>query len=87
MVERCYADRGYRGHGVENTAVFISGRRRGMTPQMKGELKRRSAIEPVIGQMKAEGKLDRNYLAGELGEKSMPCCVELGIISRSSSGN
>ncbi len=69
VVERCYVDRGYRGHGVENTAVFISGRRRGMTPQMKRELKRRNAIEPVIGHMKAEGKLDRNYLAGELGDK------------------
>ena len=69
VVERCYVDRGYRGHKVKDTAVFISGRRRGLTPQMRRELKRRSAIEPVIGHMKAEGKLDRNYLAGELGDK------------------
>ncbi len=40
-----------------------------MTPHMKKELKRRSAIEPVIGHMKSEGKLDRNYLSGELGDK------------------
>jgi len=40
-----------------------------MTPQMKRELKRRSAIEPVIGHMKADGKLDRNYLVGMLGDK------------------
>ncbi len=40
-----------------------------MTPQMKKELKRRSAIEPVIGHMKSEDKLDRNYVAGELGDK------------------
>ena len=40
-----------------------------MTPQMKKELKRRSAIEPVIGHMKTDGKLDRNYLAGILGDK------------------
>lgn len=40
-----------------------------MTPQMKKELKRRSAIEPVIGHMKAGGKLDRNYLLGVLGDK------------------
>ena len=68
-IERCYVDRGYRGHGVKETSVFISGRKRGMTPQMKRELKRRSAIEPVIGHMKSEGKLDRNYLAGTLGDK------------------
>ena len=68
-IERCYVDRGYRGHGIKDTPVFISGRKRGMTPQMKRELKRRSAIEPVIGHMKTEGKLDRNYLAGTLGDK------------------
>ena len=68
-VKRCYVDRGYRGHGIKDTDIFISGRKRGMTPQMKRELKRRSAIEPVIGHMKTEGKLDRNYLAGELGDK------------------
>ena len=40
-----------------------------MTPQMKKELKRRSAVEPVIGHMKTDGKLGRNYLLGELGDK------------------
>gem|GEM_PF-1358258 len=68
-VKRCYVDRGYRGHGIEDTDIFISGRKRDLTPQMKKELKRRSAIEPVIGHMKSNGKLDRNYLAGELGDK------------------
>ena len=40
-----------------------------MTPQMKKELKRRSAVEPVISHMKSDGKLDRNYLTGVLGDK------------------
>ncbi len=31
-------------------------------------IRRRSAIEPVIGHMKAEGKLDRNWLKGALGD-------------------
>jgi transposase, IS5 family len=31
--------------------VFIAGRRRGMTATIRRELKRRSAIEPVIGHM------------------------------------
>lgn len=68
-VNRCFVDRGYRGHGLTDTEVLVSGRRRGLTPQMKKELKRRSAIEPVIGHMKADGKLGRNYLRGELGDK------------------
>jgi len=68
-VERCYVDRGYRGHGVTETQVFISGQRRGITPTIKKELKRRSAVEPVIGHMKSDGKLDRNWLQGSLGDK------------------
>jgi len=67
--KRCYVDRGYRGHGVTETAVFISGQRRGVTPSIKKELKRRSAVEPVIGHMKTDGKLDRNWLQGTLGDK------------------
>ena len=67
--ERCYVDRGYRGHGVTETKVFISGQRRGITPTIKKELKRRSAVEPVIGHMKNDGKLDRNWLQGRLGDK------------------
>jgi len=69
IVQRSFADRGYRGHGIKESSVLISGRKRGMTPQMKKELKRRSAIEPVIGHMKTDGKLGRNYLLGELGDK------------------
>jgi len=36
---------------------------------MKKELKRRSAIEPVIGHIKEDGKLGRNHLIGLLGDK------------------
>ena len=35
---------------------------------MKKELKRPSAVEPVIGHMKTDGKLRRNYLLGALGD-------------------
>lgn len=69
VIQRCYVDRGYRGHGIKDTDVIISGRKRGMTPQMKKEMKRRNAIEPIIGHMKSDGKLDRNYLTGVLGDQ------------------
>ena len=67
-VKRAYVDQGYRGHGVTETEVYIS-RARGITsPTIKRELKRRSAIEPVIGHMKSDGKLERNWLAGTHGD-------------------
>lgn len=54
---------------MTKTKFFLSGQRRGITPTIKKELKRRSAVEPVIGHMKSDGKLDRNCLQGELGDK------------------
>ena len=67
--ERVYVDRGYRGHDADNRkAVFISGQKRGLTPTIKRELKRRNAIEPVIGHMKSDGLLDRNHLKGTDGD-------------------
>lgn len=63
-----FVDKGYKGHGVEGTSVYISGQKRGMTKALKKRLKRRSAIEPHIGHMKSEGKLRRNYLKGTLGD-------------------
>ena len=67
--KRCYVDRGYQGHGVSGaTAVFVAGRRRGITPTIRRELRRRSAIEAMIGHMKLDGKLARNHLKGAVGD-------------------
>jgi IS5 family transposase len=59
VVERGYVDRGYRGHGLDHRRVFISGQRRRVTPTLRRELRRRNAIEPVIGHLKTDGRLDR----------------------------
>jgi IS5 family transposase len=61
-------DRGYRGHGVERTRVLISGTRRGLTPKLLADLRCRSAIEPEIGHMKADGRLSRCTLKGTIGD-------------------
>ena len=54
-IERAYADKGYRGHDAQNPRrVFISGQKRGVFGIIKRELRRRSAIEPIIGHLKAE---------------------------------
>ena len=68
-IERAYVDKGYRGHDTENPRrVFISGQKRGVFGVIKRELRRRSAIEPVIGHLKAEGHLGRCYLKGRTGD-------------------
>ena len=65
---RAFVDRGYRGHNAERTAVYISGQRRAMTQALKSELRRRPAIEPTIGHMKTDGRLNRCPLKGTLGD-------------------
>jgi IS5 family transposase len=68
-IERVYVDKGYRGHDAANPRrVFISGQKRGVFGIIKRELKRRSAIEPVIGHMKTDGHLGRCYLKGRAGD-------------------
>ena len=61
-----YVDRGYRGHGMiqEGLKVWIAGAKRGVTVAIGKKLKRRNAVEPVIGHMKADGRLARNFLKG-----------------------
>ena len=66
--ELAFVDRGYRGHGVENVKVFISGARRGVTRTIAKLLHRRSAIEPMIGHMKNDGRLTRCPLKGTEGD-------------------
>lgn len=66
--ERCYVDLGYRGHDVEDVAVYKARQKRGVTRSIRRELKRRNAIEPIIGHMKNDGLLHRNYLKGTEGD-------------------
>jgi transposase, IS5 family len=67
-IERAYVDRGYRGHDADRARVILSGQRRGLTPTMRRERRRRAAIEPVIGHMKSDGHLGRNFLLGTQGD-------------------
>ena len=66
--EFAFVDRGYRGHGVENVKVFLSGAKRGVTRTIAKLLRRRSAIEPMIGHMKNDGRLTRCPLKGTDGD-------------------
>lgn len=50
--------------------VWISGQVRRVTPTIKREMKRRAAVEPVIGHVKAEHRMDRNHLKGRDGDRA-----------------
>ena len=77
--ERVYVDKGYRGHKhKKKLRVFMSGQRGGITASIKKELKRRSAVEPLIGHLKNNGRLGRNYLHGLQGDKMNALLVSAG---------
>jgi transposase, IS5 family len=68
-IERAYVDKGdLRPCRAEPRRVFISGQKRGVFGTIKRELRRRSAIEPIIGHLKAEGHLGRCFLKGRAGD-------------------
>jgi transposase, IS5 family len=70
-LRRILADAGYRGHNAPpeyRFKVYTSGQKRRMTDQIKRELRRRAAVEPVIGHLKAEHRMGRNHLAGRTGD-------------------
>ncbi|MGE0675080.1 MAG: IS5 family transposase, partial [Methylibium sp.] len=69
-IKRAYVDQGYKGHDAPKPfRVFRSGQKRGVHGAIKRELRRRSAIEAVIGHLKTDGHLGRNYLKGRLGDR------------------
>jgi transposase, IS5 family len=70
-LQRIIADAGYRGHNAPvryRFRVYTAGQKRGVTPEVKRQMRRRSAIEPTIGHMKAEHRMGRNYLAHRAGD-------------------
>jgi IS5 family transposase len=64
-------DQGYRGHVYEGSAIVHVVRTipKRATRAMKRMLRRRAAIEPTIGHLKSDNRLDRNYLTGQVGDK------------------
>ena len=48
--------------------VYVSGQKRGVTDAIKRALRRRSAVEPVIGHAKSEHRMGRNFLKGAHGD-------------------
>ena len=67
---RIHVDKGYRGHSHPHKfRVWISDQVRRVTKVIRREMKRRAAVEPVIGHLKAEHRMERNHLKGRQGDR------------------
>jgi IS5 family transposase len=79
-VQRIHVDKGYRGHNYPNRfRVWISGQVRRVTKTIRREMKRRAAVEPVIGHLKAEHRMGRNHLKGRDGDRSNAVLAAAGF--------
>ena len=69
-VREAHVDMGYRGHDYDGAVtVHIDKRRRGRTsPALWRWMRRRAAVEPSIGHLKNEHRLERNRLKGVAGD-------------------
>ena len=68
--EVVYADLGYRGVDKDNPNIEIKhrGKDKRLTDKERRLLKRRQAIEPIIGHLKADHRMDRSHLKGSEGD-------------------
>lgn len=63
-------DLGFRGADADNPdkEIIHRGKFKSLSKQQKGWLKRRSAVEPAIGHLKSDHRMDRCWLQGALGD-------------------
>ena len=66
-----FVDLGYRGVEADNPQVRIvhRGKSKRLSAQERKLLERRQAIEPIIGHLKADHRMDRCHLKGETGDR------------------
>lgn len=78
--QQAVVDKGFWGkaHHREGVEVLVAGTRQ-PTTALKDLLKRRSAIEPVIGHSKQDHALKRNYLRGKTGDRINALLVGCGF--------
>ena len=78
---RILVDAGYKGHKAPQShkfRVFTAGQKRRVTPAIKRQMKRRAAVEPVIGHLKDGHRMGRNYLAHSQGDAINPILAAVG---------
>ncbi len=70
VFKQVVVDLGFRGVDADNPGAEIihRGKFKSLSPQQESWLRRRQAIEPAIGQLKSDHRLDRCWLQGALGD-------------------
>jgi transposase, IS5 family len=74
-------DAGYRGHNAPKDKMFkvhVVGQKRGLTKAIKRVLRRRAAVEPVIGHLKNDHRMGRNFLAFSDGDANNAVLAAVG---------
>ncbi|MGA8863962.1 MAG: IS5 family transposase [Gallionella sp.] len=69
-LKQIVVDLGFRGVDADNPdkEIIHRGKFKSLSPQQKGWLRRRQAIEPAIGHLKSDNRMDRCWLQGALGD-------------------
>ena len=79
-IEEVFVDQGYAGHGVDTSDVIIvNWKKKHISSSQKKKMKRRSAIEPVIGHMKNDFGHFRNHFWGKHGDRVAAVCLGVGF--------
>jgi IS5 family transposase len=80
-IKEAFVDKGYRGHDYTGDGqVHITGQRGKVKagPALRKRKKRRSAVEPKIGHMKSDNRMNRNYLKGAEGDRTNAILAGIG---------
>jgi len=69
-IKHIVVDLGFRGVDASNPdkEIIHRGKFKSLSKQQKGWLKRRPAVEPAIGHLKSDHRMDRCWLQGALGD-------------------
>ena len=83
-VTDAYVDKGYRGHDYIGSAeVHIAGQRyKGASRSERRRRRRRSAVEPKIGHLKSDHRMNRCFLAGLRGDATNAVLAAAGANMR-----
>jgi IS5 family transposase len=81
MIASGTKDDGYKGNNVsQKKKIFMpSTKRSDLSEEEKVMMKRRSAIEPIIGHLKQYGRMARNFLKGVFGDIVNPIISSIGL--------
>ena len=79
--EHVVIDQGYKGHDYSGPAQvhIVKKLSKSIEKSIRNMMKRRAAIEPVIGHLKSDHRMERNYLRGVEGDRNNAILAGIGF--------